>query len=173
MTKEEYSPISMQSLVEEILNSDTYYSIPDDKDVTQKIIVDLANYSRNLENRISVLVQSLARMNSQVLDTLPSDDNGGDEYARWLTDYMGDLSITSNSDLEKKNRRFYGKSSTMALLKSTWNLQLKEEEDKEDDDHFSDTETIVTPEHSKLYPAVSAIVTLACVEQALISSTVR
>ncbi|KAF5372055.1 hypothetical protein D9758_005039 [Tetrapyrgos nigripes] len=156
MTKEEYSPISMQSLVEEILTSDTRYTVPDDKDVVQKMILDLANYSRDLENRISGLVQSLSRMNSQVLDALSSEDSGGDEYVKWLSDFMNGLSITDadkSPDLEKKGR-FYGKSSTIPFLKSTWNMRVTQQEDEEDANQCSDTETIVTPEHSKLYPAM-------------------
>ncbi|THU83420.1 hypothetical protein K435DRAFT_807536 [Dendrothele bispora CBS 962.96] len=124
MTKDEYSPISMQSLIKEILTSSPHYCVPDSKEVVQQMIIDLATYSCNLENRISTLVKKLSAMNSQVLVDAPtltdknakggyySDDNNS---VRWLSGFMSNISIQREDDGRKKKKRFFGNSSTMAF----------------------------------------------------------
>ncbi|THU83423.1 hypothetical protein K435DRAFT_427871 [Dendrothele bispora CBS 962.96] len=175
MTKDEYSPISMQSLVEEILTSVPRYCVPDSKEVVQQMIIDLATYSRNLENRISTLVKKLSAMNSQVLVDAPTltDENAESGYysddnnsIRWLSGFMSNISIQREDDGRKKKKRFFGNSSTMALLKSIWRLPDqsrlegfgtdKESESESESEYPSDVETIAaTPECSKVYPVVS------------------
>ncbi|THU95043.1 hypothetical protein K435DRAFT_798455 [Dendrothele bispora CBS 962.96] len=177
MTKDEYSPISMQSLVEEILTSSPRYCVPDSKEVVQQMIIDLATYSRNLENRISTLVKKLSAMNSQVLVDAPTltDENAESGYysddnnsIRWLSGFMSNISIQREDDGRKKKKRFFGNSSTMALLKSIWRLpdqsspegfrSDKESESESESEYPSDVETIATtPECSKVYPVPSQI----------------
>ncbi|THU83426.1 hypothetical protein K435DRAFT_871312 [Dendrothele bispora CBS 962.96] len=185
MTKDEYSPISMQSLVEEILTSSPRYCVPDSKEVVQQMIIDLATYSRNLENRISTLVKKLSAMNSQVLVDAPTltDENAESGYysddndsIKWLSGFMSNISIQREDDGRKKKKRFFGNSSTMALLKSIWRLPDyavqnipdqsslkgfgtdKESGSESELEYPSDVETIATTtECSKVYPVSSQI----------------
>ncbi|THU95530.1 hypothetical protein K435DRAFT_798087 [Dendrothele bispora CBS 962.96] len=152
VTQNEYSPISMQSLVEEILSSSTPYSIPKDGEVTQKLVMDLATYSRSLERRIYGLVQHLSRIHTQAIDSdaMPSNDGEADGVD-FLADFLGNVSVS------KPEKRFFGKSSMMSLWKLT--LDMKDnhrhggaiQENRGNDD--SDAEVIMTPEFLTLYPS--------------------
>jgi len=148
-TKDTYAPISMQSLVEEIINSPTPYPTPEDKDAVQKMVMDLAKYARNLEKRIYGLVQYLSRMNTHALDVLPSDEDE-DRVGR-LADFLGTVSVS------KPEKRFFGKSSMISLWKLTLemerNRRLEETQESEDDD-ATDVEAVATPEFLTIYPPV-------------------
>ncbi|KAK7473283.1 Gypsy retrotransposon integrase-like protein 1 [Stygiomarasmius scandens] len=146
-TKDTYAPVSMQSLVEEIINSSTPYPTPEDKDVVQKMVMDLAKYARNLEKRIYGLVQYLSKMNTHTLDVLPSDEDE-DRVGR-LADFLGTVSVS------KPEKRFFGKSSMISLWKLTLemerNRRLEETQESEDDD-TTDVEAVATPEFLTIYP---------------------
>jgi len=114
MTKDQYAPVSMQSLVEEMLNSSAPYTPPEDKEVLQKMAIDLAKYSRNLENRVFTLTQSISRMNSQVLDASPSSSKVTD--ADDADDDLELLFDLNNISVQNVSRLFFTKASPLTFL---------------------------------------------------------
>ncbi|KAF5366014.1 hypothetical protein D9758_006711 [Tetrapyrgos nigripes] len=114
----DYSSITVQSLVEDILSSTIPYPVPEEKDAVRRLVVNLATYARKLETRIQSLAQSLAKMNPEFPDTLTSDEPV-DDGVEWLSDFLSSVSV---SDTDRKGP-FLGETSTLSLVKLAWNAE--------------------------------------------------